>query len=87
MQGGNRKEKAAVGPGQLDDYDLAALWAAGEDVRSLKSLILFGLKGMAAYAYHARALGRTDPAVNAFSMRHSRPSAQRKRLTSCWRWC
>lgn len=23
------KEKAAVGPGQLDDYDLAALWAAG----------------------------------------------------------
>ena len=60
------KEKAAVGPGQLDDYDLAALWAAGEDVRSLKSLILFGLKGMAAYAYHARALGRTDPAVNAF---------------------
>ena len=60
------KEKAAVGPGQLDDYDLAALLAAGEDVRSLKSLILFGLKGMAAYAYHARALGRTDPAVNAF---------------------
>jgi len=60
------KEKAAVGPGQFDDYDLAALWAAGEDVRSLKSLILFGLKGMAAYAYHARALGRTDPAVNAF---------------------
>ena len=66
MQGGNRKGKAAVGPGQFDDYDLAALWAAGEDVRSLKSLILFGLKGMAAYAYHARALGRTDPAVNAF---------------------
>lgn len=60
------KEKAAVSPGHFDDYDLAELWAAGEDVRSLKSLILFGLTGMAAYAYHARALGKTGPAVNAF---------------------
>ena len=41
------KETAAVGPGQLADYDLAALWAAGEAVRSLKSQILFGLKGIA----------------------------------------
>ena len=61
MQGGNRKEKAAVGPGQLDDYDLAALWAAEEDVRSLKSLILFGLKGMAAYAYTPAHWGEQTP--------------------------
>ena len=40
------KEKAAVGPGQFDDYDLAALWAAGEDVRSLKSLILLDRKSV-----------------------------------------
>ena len=58
------KEKAAVSPAHYDDYDMAGLWRAEEDVRSLKSLILFGLKGMAAYAYHARVLGRTDPAVN-----------------------
>ena len=32
----------------------------------MKSLILFGLKGMAAYAFHARELGRTDAEVNAF---------------------
>ena len=59
-----QREKAALG--QADDYDLAELWHADEDLRSLKSLILFGLKGMAAYAFHARELGRTDAEVNAF---------------------
>lgn len=37
-----------------------------DDVTSLRSLILFGLKGMAAYADHARIMGKEDPAVNAF---------------------
>ncbi|NLV49839.1 MAG: hydroxylamine reductase, partial [Clostridiales bacterium] len=41
-------------------------WNADEDIRSLKSLILFGLRGMAAYAYHALMLGYTDADVNAF---------------------
>ena len=59
-----QREKAALG--QADDYDLAELWRADEDVRSLKSLILFGLKGMAAYAFHAQELGRTDAEVNGF---------------------
>ncbi len=36
------------------------------DVQSLQELILYGLKGMAAYAHHARRLGKTDPAVSAF---------------------
>ena len=35
-------------------------------MRSLKSLILFGLKGMAAYACHALALGYSDETVNRF---------------------
>ena len=48
------------------DYDLAALWNAPEDVRSLKSLVLFGLRGLAAYAYHAAALGYRDDAVSSF---------------------
>lgn len=42
------------------------LWTAGEDIRSLKSLILFGIRGMAAYAYHAAVLGYTDPEVDLF---------------------
>ena len=49
-----------------DDYDMAQLWTAQEDIRSLKSLILFGVRGMAAYAYHAMVLGYTDEEVNRF---------------------
>ena len=51
---------------RTDGFNMASLWNAEEDIRSLKSLILFGLRGMAAYAYHARILGYIDPEVNAF---------------------
>ncbi len=37
-----------------------------EDVQSVQELILYGLKGMAAYASHARRLGKTDESVSAF---------------------
>ena len=50
--------------GRNDDYDMEQLWDADEDIRSLKSLILFGIRGMAAYAYHAAVLGYTDEEVN-----------------------
>ncbi|MDO5852713.1 MAG: hydroxylamine reductase [Thermoplasmata archaeon] len=43
----------------------SSIWTAQEDIRSLKSLILFGIRGMAAYAYHAEVLGETSPAVDA----------------------
>ena len=36
------------------------------NIRSLKQIVLFGLKGIAAYADHAAILGQTDPAVPAF---------------------
>ena len=39
------------------DFDIQTIWNCSEDIRSLKSLILFGLKGMAAYAHHAKVLG------------------------------
>lgn len=39
---------------------------AAEDIRSLKSLILFGLRGMAAYAHHARIFGYQSNTVNSF---------------------
>ncbi len=42
------------------------IWTDDEDIRSLKSLILFGLKGIAAYAYHAKVLGYKDPEVDSF---------------------
>ena len=37
-----------------------------EDVQSLQEMLLFGLKGMAAYAHHARRLGKHDEEVSAF---------------------
>ena len=60
------KEKNALIPqcgecekpcGRNEDYDMEQLWNADEDIRSLKSLILFGLKGMAAYHLCGNAAG------------------------------
>jgi hydroxylamine reductase len=36
------------------------------DIQSLQDILLFGLKGLAAYADHAQILGRTDDSVYAF---------------------
>ena len=52
--------------GRTDDFDMQSLWQENEDIRSLKSLILFGIRGMAAYAYHAAVLGYTEQAVMDF---------------------
>ena len=52
--------------GNTDSYNMQNLWNAPEDIRSLKSLILFGIRGMAAYAYHALVLGYTDDEVKSF---------------------
>lgn len=53
----------------VGDYDMNAVWEDPEDIRSLKSLILFGLRGMAAYAYHAFVLGYAKDDVNRFFIR------------------
>ena len=53
-------------PAGTADYDMKKVWDAQEDIRSLKSLILFGIRGMAAYAYHAMILGYTDAQLDAF---------------------
>jgi len=37
-----------------------------EDIQSLQDILLYGLKGVAAYAYHARQLGSRDEEVDAF---------------------
>lgn len=60
-----RSEAAAMG-WQGEPYDMRRIWDDDEDVRSLKSLILFGIRGMAAYAYHALMLGRRSDDVEAF---------------------
>lgn len=52
--------------GSTDNYDVSRIWNADEDIRSLKSLILFGIRGMAAYAYHAMVLGYKSEEVTDF---------------------
>ena len=47
-------------------FDMNKIWNSEDDIRSLKSLILFGLKGIAAYAHHARVLGYKDDDVDKF---------------------
>ena len=62
-----RAEKERLVPNcRTEEYDLQQLWNANEDIRSLKSLILFGIRGMAAYAYHANVLNYEDAEVNRF---------------------
>ena len=73
-----RQEKARLVPecsscsspcGRNDEYNMANLWQAQEDIRSLKSLILFGIRGIAAYAYHAMVLSYVDEEIYRFLYR------------------
>ena len=60
------KVNAITKRANVNPYDMSRIWNADEDIRSLKSLILFGLRGTAAYAYHARMLGYRDSDVDKF---------------------
>lgn len=48
---------------------VGVLSTKNEDIRSLRELIVYGLKGMAAYAEHAKNLGFEEKAVNEFIQR------------------
>jgi len=45
---------------------VGVLSTENEDVRSLREMIIYGLKGMAAYAHHALNIGKEDIDINAF---------------------
>ena len=45
---------------------VGVLSTENEDVRSLREMITYGLKGMAAYAEHAKNIGKEDLTINAF---------------------
>jgi hydroxylamine reductase len=45
---------------------IGVLATENEDVRSLRGLITYGIKGMAAYAHHALNLGKENPDIYAF---------------------
>jgi hydroxylamine reductase len=58
------KETAALGTPQK--FAAADLFKGDTDIVSLRSTLLFGLKGMAAYAWHAHVLGKDNPEVTAW---------------------
>lgn len=45
---------------------VGVLATANEDVRSLREMIVYGLKGLAAYAHHALNLGKEDDSIDTF---------------------
>ena len=51
---------------KVPGFDMQKIWQGNEDIRSMKSLLLFGLKGMAAYAHHAWVLEYKNDEVNNF---------------------
>lgn len=58
----NQCEQAFKGTGCVD----VGVCGKDPDVQSLQEILLYGLKGMAAYAHHARRLGMVDEDVDAF---------------------
>jgi hydroxylamine reductase len=59
-------EIATVSPENLKDRNTGILATENEDIRSLRELIIFGIKGIAAYGHHAMVLGHTNKKVNSF---------------------
>ena len=51
---------------QAETFGIQAEPSPDEDIRSLKQLLIYGIKGVAAYADHAQILGREDDSVYAF---------------------
>ncbi len=60
----DRVQSAVVKAGGAPAYNPDDLFHGNQDIVSLRSTLLFGLRGMAAYAHHARVLGKTDPEVS-----------------------
>lgn len=70
------------------NFDINSLWREkDEDKRSLKSLILFGLKGMAAYAYHARILGYKNKEIDSFFYKALKEISQNKITKNFYHLC
>lgn len=57
-----RAEKEKLGG--AEDLDYTTLWQGDTDIVSLRSTLLLGIRGMAAYAWHAYVLGKEDAEVN-----------------------
>lgn len=52
--------------GNTSDYDMNKLWNDTDDIRAIKTLILFGIREISVYAYNAMTLGYENIEVNEF---------------------
>lgn len=59
-------EIATLTPENLKDINTCILTTEDEDIRSLRELLIYGIKGIAAYAHHAMMLGRYNKKINKF---------------------
>ena len=57
---------ATVTPEGVESLDVAVHSTKDEDIRSLRELLTYGMKGMAAYSHHAYVLGYKDEAIFEF---------------------
>ena len=57
---------AKVTPDSVENMDVAVHSTQDEDIRSLRELLTYGLKGLAAYAHHAYILGYKDEEIYEF---------------------
>lgn len=70
INGSATRELASDLDGLLEQGNLVSirerLEMLGNDLTGLQELLMYGVKGMAAYAHHARVLGKENPDVDAF---------------------
>jgi hydroxylamine reductase len=52
--------------GGAEDFPVEMLWSGDNDIVSLRSTLLLGIRGMAAYAWHAYVLGKTSRQVTSW---------------------
>lgn len=52
--------------GNTSDYDINQIWNAEETIRSLKTILLFGIRNMSAYVYQAMEAGEQDKTIYPF---------------------
>jgi hydroxylamine reductase len=67
----DEKDAATWSYGSVEDLmrkstEIGFLTIPNEDIRSLRALVLFGLKGIAAYTEHAEVLGFSNPDIHHF---------------------
>jgi hydroxylamine reductase len=70
---GDKLHDSATWNGSVSEFatkasEVGVLSIDNEDVRSLRELLIYGVKGMAAYAHHAEVLGKIDTSIYAFEM-------------------